>query len=68
MDEVGAPGLYIPWWQGLWAPKGTPQDIVAKLNAAIVETLADPTVRARLTELGHEVAPRNQQTPAALAD
>jgi tripartite-type tricarboxylate transporter receptor subunit TctC len=67
IDEAGVPGVQFPFWHGLWAPKGTPQDIVAKLNAAIVETLADPTVRARLTELGHEVAPRDQQTPAALA-
>jgi tripartite-type tricarboxylate transporter receptor subunit TctC len=67
IGEAGVPDVQFPFWHGLWAPKGTPNDIVAKLNAAIVETLADPTVRARLTELGHEVAPRDQQTPAALA-
>src|SRR5437763_6813362 len=46
-DEVGAAGMYISFWNGLWAPKGTPADAIAKLNAALVETLADATVRAR---------------------
>jgi tripartite-type tricarboxylate transporter receptor subunit TctC len=67
MDEVGAPGMYISFWNGLWAPKGTPKDVVAKLDAAVVETLADPAVRARLTELGHVIAAREEQTPEALA-
>jgi tripartite-type tricarboxylate transporter receptor subunit TctC len=66
VEEGGVPGVDFPFWHGLWAPKGTPKEIVAKLNAAVVDTLADPTVRARLTELGHEVVPRDQQTPAAL--
>ena len=51
---------------GLWAPKSTPADEIAKLNAAVVEALADPTVRARLADLGHEIFPREQQTPQAL--
>jgi tripartite-type tricarboxylate transporter receptor subunit TctC len=67
MDEVGVPGMYISFWHGLWAPKGTPRDIVAKLNAAVVETLADPTVRQRLTDLGQVIATREEQTPEALA-
>ncbi len=67
MDEVGAPGLTISFWNGLWAPKGTPKDVVGKLAAAVVETLADPTVRQRLVELGHVIATREQQTPEALA-
>jgi tripartite-type tricarboxylate transporter receptor subunit TctC len=67
MDEVGAPGMYISFWNGLWAPKGTPKDVVAKLDAAVIETLADPAVRARLTELGHVIAAREEQTPEALA-
>jgi tripartite-type tricarboxylate transporter receptor subunit TctC len=49
-----------------WAPKGTPTDVIAKLNAAVVEALADPVVRARLADLGHEIFPREQQTPQAL--
>ncbi|HEY7664626.1 MAG TPA: tripartite tricarboxylate transporter substrate-binding protein [Xanthobacteraceae bacterium] len=67
MDEVGAPGMYISFWNGLWVPKGTPPDVVAKLNAAVVDTLADPTVRKRLTELGHVIATREEQTPEGLA-
>ncbi len=66
-DEAGVPGLYVSGWFGLFAPKDTPKDIVAKLNAAMVEALADPKVRTRFTELGLDVASRSQQTPEALA-
>ena len=61
------PGLYVSGWFGLYAPKGTPADIVGKLNAAMVQALADPAVRTRFAELGLDVAPRAQQTPEALA-
>jgi tripartite-type tricarboxylate transporter receptor subunit TctC len=67
IDEAGVPGLHFPFWHGLWAPKGTPKDVIAKLNAAAVEALADAGVRQRFNELGHEIAPREQQTPEALA-
>jgi tripartite-type tricarboxylate transporter receptor subunit TctC len=66
IDEAGVPGLHMPFWHGLWAPKGTPPDLIAKLNAAVVDALADATVRARLRELGHEIVPPDQQTPEAL--
>jgi tripartite-type tricarboxylate transporter receptor subunit TctC len=66
MDEVGAPGMYISFWNGIWVPKATPKDVIAKLNAAIVDALADPAVRQRLTELGHVIATREEQTPEAL--
>jgi tripartite-type tricarboxylate transporter receptor subunit TctC len=66
MDEVGVSGMYISFWNGLWVPKGTPRDIVAKLNGAVVDALVDPTVRQRLTELGHVIATREEQTPEAL--
>jgi tripartite-type tricarboxylate transporter receptor subunit TctC len=66
MDEVGVSGMYISFWNGLWAPKGTPKDVVDRLDAAVVEALADPTVRQRLTELGHVIATPEEQTPAAL--
>ncbi len=66
MDEVGVPGLYIPFWNGLWAPKGTPKDVIARLNAAVVDTLTDAATRKRLTELGLEIPPRDQLTPEAL--
>src|SRR5213075_3228501 len=48
VDQAGLPGFYISVWHGLWVPKGTPKDVVAKLNAAVVEALADPAVRQRL--------------------
>ena len=60
------PGSLIPWLQGFWAPKGTPRDIIAKLNAAVAEALADPAVYQRLTDFGLDVAPDNQRTPEAL--
>ena len=67
MDEAGVPGLYSSFWHGLWAPKGTPKEIIARLNTAIVEALADPTVKQRMRDIGQEVWPREQQTPQALA-
>jgi tripartite-type tricarboxylate transporter receptor subunit TctC len=66
-DETGVKGLYMSGWFGFWAPKGTPKDIIAKLNAAMIEALADPAVKARFTELGLDVAPRELQTPEGLA-
>ena len=66
MSEAGVHGMDIAFWHGLWAPKGTPKEIVARLNAAVVDTLADPTVRQRLKELGHVIATREEQTPEAL--
>ena len=67
VDEAGLPALQITFWHGLWLPKGTPRDIIAKLNGAVVEALADPTVRRRLADLANETVSREQQTPAALA-
>src|SRR5215813_13537831 len=66
VDEAELPGFYISIWSGMWAPKGTPKDVVAKLNAAVVGALADRTVRQQLADLGQEVPPRDQQTPGAL--
>ena len=67
VDELGLAGIHISGWFALFAPKGTPAAIVSKLNAAAVEALANPNVRARLETLGQEIFPREQQTPAALA-
>jgi tripartite-type tricarboxylate transporter receptor subunit TctC len=67
VDEAGLPGFYTSFWFGLWAPKGTPSGVVNKLNAAVVDTLADSAVRARLGDLGSVIPPREQQTPEALA-
>ncbi len=66
VDEAGLPGFYAPVWYALWAPKATPREVIARLNAALVEALADTTVRTRLAEIGQEVVPREQQTPEAL--
>jgi tripartite-type tricarboxylate transporter receptor subunit TctC len=67
IDESGVSGLYVAYWHAMWAPKGTPKDVIARLNAAVVSALADPTVRQRLADQGHDVWPRAQQTPEALA-
>jgi tripartite-type tricarboxylate transporter receptor subunit TctC len=66
LDEAGLPGFDISQWHGLWLPKGTPKNITAKLNAAVIEALSDPMVRARLAELVQETFPRDRQTPEAL--
>lgn len=66
VDAAGLPGFYVAVWHGVWAPKGAQADVVAKLNAAVVDALADSTVRARLSELGQEIPALDQQTPQAL--
>jgi tripartite-type tricarboxylate transporter receptor subunit TctC len=66
VDEAGVPGLYASLWYGLWAPARAPADVIAKLNAAAVEALADPGVRKRLADRGQEIPPRAEQTPEAL--
>ena len=67
VDEAGLPGFYFSRWHALWAPHGTPREVVAKLNAAVAAALADPGVRAKLADLGQDIFPREQQTPEALA-
>lgn len=66
VDEAGLPGLYIAVWHGLWAPKGTPKEVTAKLTAAILESLADPQLREKFIGLGQEIPEPAQQTPQAL--
>jgi tripartite-type tricarboxylate transporter receptor subunit TctC len=66
VDEAGFPGLYSSVWFGFWAPAKTPKNIIARLNTATVEALADPAVRTRLAELAQEIFPPEQQTPEAL--
>jgi tripartite-type tricarboxylate transporter receptor subunit TctC len=63
VDEAGLPGFYVSIWQAIWAPKGTPKEIIGKVNAAVVEALADPVVQSRLKEIGQELPSREQQTP-----
>jgi tripartite-type tricarboxylate transporter receptor subunit TctC len=66
-DEAGLPGFYFSFWHALWVPKGTPKEIIDKLNGAVVSSLADPGIRQKLVDLSQEIFPREQQTPEALA-
>ena len=68
MEEAGVPGLYASFWHALWAPKGTPQEVIDKLNAAVRTALADPDLKKRFTEQGQAIPPPAQQTPQALGD
>jgi len=67
VDEAGLPGFHFSQWFGLWAPKGTPNDIVGKIQSAAMKALADLTLPGRLAEFGQEIFPIDQQTPEALA-
>ena len=66
VDEAGLPGFYMAVWHGFWVPAATPPAVIAKLNAALMEALADPAVRKRLEDLGQEIMPPEQQSAAAL--
>jgi tripartite-type tricarboxylate transporter receptor subunit TctC len=65
-DEAALPGFYASLWYGLWVPKDTPKDVIARLNATMVQVLADPSVQKRFEELGIEPTPAAQQAPEAL--
>jgi tripartite-type tricarboxylate transporter receptor subunit TctC len=67
VDEAGLPGIYLSTWQAIFAPKGTPDAVIAKLSAAAQTALADPALRKRLADIAQDVVPREEQTPAALA-
>ena len=67
-DEAGLPGFHMTLWSGLWVPKGTPKEIVTKLNAAVVDALNDPSVRHQLENLGLQMPPADRLTPEALGD
>lgn len=66
VDEAGLPHFYVSVWHGLWAPKGTPAEVVSKLNAAVVKALADPSLQKQFAALGQDEPKDNQLTPAAL--
>jgi tripartite-type tricarboxylate transporter receptor subunit TctC len=68
VDEAGLPGFHMTLWSGLWAPKGTPKDIIAKINAAALDAFSDPPTRKQLENLGLQMPPANQSTPEALGD
>jgi tripartite-type tricarboxylate transporter receptor subunit TctC len=67
IDEAGVPGLYASVWHGLWVPKGTPTEVITRLNSAVRAALADATVRQRFADQGQDIPAREQQTPEALA-
>ncbi len=67
MEEVGVTGMHISFWHGMWAPKNTPKDVVARLNASVVTAFADAGVQKRIADLGQTIPPRPELTPAALA-
>jgi tripartite-type tricarboxylate transporter receptor subunit TctC len=64
-DEAGVPGFHLDSWHAMWAPKGTPKAVIARLDAAVVDALADLAVQKRIADLGAEIAPRAHQTPEA---
>jgi tripartite-type tricarboxylate transporter receptor subunit TctC len=66
VDEAGLKGFHMTLWSGLWLPKGTPKDIVAKINAAAVAAMKDPAVRKKFLDLGLEVPAEDRLTPEAL--
>jgi tripartite-type tricarboxylate transporter receptor subunit TctC len=66
-DEAGVPGVYIGTWHGLWMPKGTPEDVIARVNAAAWAAMDDPVVKKRIADLGMDLPPAGIKTPAAFA-
>jgi tripartite-type tricarboxylate transporter receptor subunit TctC len=67
-SDIGFRTLSYSQWFGLFAPRGTPREVIARLNLATTDALADPTVRNRFVELGFEIFPRDQQTPGKLGE
>jgi tripartite-type tricarboxylate transporter receptor subunit TctC len=67
-DEAGQPGFHMTLWSGLWVPKNTPKDIVAKLNAAVVAAMNDPAVRKKFEDLGLQMPPKDRLSPEALGE
>ena len=65
-DEAGLSGFYASNWFALFSPAGTPKNVISKLNGAVMSALADPAIRRKFTDLGHEIFPHEQQTPDAL--
>jgi len=64
--EMGLPALSFSGWYALFAPKGTPKEIIDRLDGAAVQALADPAMRFRFADLGLEIFPRERQTTEAL--
>jgi tripartite-type tricarboxylate transporter receptor subunit TctC len=67
VDEAGLPGFYVSVWNGLWVPKGTAPDVIARLNGAAVKAMATPGLQKRFADLGQDQPEASQKSPAALA-
>lgn len=67
-DEAGLPGFFMTLWSGMWVPRDTPKEIVARLNAAAIDALNDPAVRKQLENLGLQMPPKDKLAPQALGD
>jgi tripartite-type tricarboxylate transporter receptor subunit TctC len=67
VDEAGAPGVYMEPWQAIWAPKSTPKDVIARLNAAVVSALSDAAIRKKFADQSYVLTPREDLTPEFLA-
>ncbi len=67
-DEAGLPGFHMTLWSGMWVPKGTPKDVIAKLNAAAVDALNDPAVKKQFETLGLQMPPQDKLKPEALGE
>jgi len=67
VDEAGAPGVHMEPWQAIWAPKGTPKDVISRLNAAVASALSDEAISKKFAEQSYELTPREQLTPEHLA-
>ena len=68
VDEAGLSNFHMTLWSGLWAPKGTPKEVVEKLNKATLKALNDPQVRKQLENLGLQMPPADKSTPEALGE
>ncbi|HEY0851285.1 MAG TPA: tripartite tricarboxylate transporter substrate binding protein BugD [Bradyrhizobium sp.] len=68
VDEAGLPGFHMTLWSGMWVPKGTPKEVIAKLNASAAEALSDPAVKKQFENLGLQMPPKDKLTPAALGE
>jgi tripartite-type tricarboxylate transporter receptor subunit TctC len=66
-DEQGVKGVYTEPWQGIWAPKGTPNDVLVKLNAAVVSALTDPAIKKKFADQSYELTPKENLTREFLA-
>jgi tripartite-type tricarboxylate transporter receptor subunit TctC len=66
MKEIGL-DMQIPFWHGLWGPRGLPKPVIAKVNAAVLAAFADPALQKRIGDLGQTIPPKDQLTPEALA-